>query len=146
MEDKMTEINKEINLFQFPPSKSPQLLNPIVLAYIGDAVFEVFIRQFVISKPNHKPHHLHHLTTQYVSAKAQAKILKDIMPILHEEEMYVVRRGRNAKSNTIPKSAEVLDYRHSTAFECLIGYLYYMQEYDRLQEILNLSIAQIQTN
>jgi ribonuclease-3 family protein len=108
-----------------------------VLAYIGDAVYEVYIRQYVISQTNHKPNHLHKTATKFVSAKSQSKLLTTLMPMLTEEEKDIVRRGRNAKSGTTAKNAEVLEYRHSTAFECLIGYLFYTQSFVRLKEILD---------
>ena len=116
-------------------------MNPLALAYIGDAVYDLFIRQYVVSQPNHRPHHLHRESTKYVSAKAQAKALERLMPVLTEEELDVVRRGRNAKSGTVPKNTDVLVYRHGTAFECLVGYLYYRREVARLQELLMISIA-----
>lgn len=133
-------MNMKSDLFCYPPAKPPEQLNPIVLAYIGDAVFEMFIRQYVVSKSNHKPQHLHRLSTGFVSAKAQAKALQQLIPLLDEEESDIVRRGRNAKSGSAPKSSDVLEYRHSTAFECLIGYLYYKQSFDRLQEIMNQAL------
>ncbi|MED4600381.1 Mini-ribonuclease 3 [Paenibacillus validus] len=129
-----------VNLFAFPPAREPRLLNPLVLAYMGDAVYEVFIRQYVVSQTNHKPNHLHRLATRYVSAKAQAKSLTRWLPLLTEEETDIVKRGRNAKSATKAKNADVLEYRHSTAFECLIGYLYYMRRWERLLFLLNLSL------
>lgn len=129
-----------INLFHFPPSKPPQLLNPLVLAYIGDAVYEVYIRQYVVSQTNHRPNHLHKTATQFVSAKAQSKLLEKLLPMLTEEEIDIVKRGRNAKSGTTAKNADVLEYRHSTAFECLIGYLYYTQSYERLKELMDKAI------
>ncbi|KQX56087.1 MULTISPECIES: Mini-ribonuclease 3 [unclassified Paenibacillus] len=134
-------IHDAANLFIFPPSKSPHLLNPLVLAYIGDAIYEVYIRQYVISGANHRPNHLHKASTGYVSAKAQSKLLEALMPMLSEEEVDMVKRGRNAKSGTTAKNAEVLEYRHSTAFECLIGYLYYKQSFERLKEILDFAIT-----
>ncbi|CAN7749801.1 Mini-ribonuclease 3 [Paenibacillus sp. LjRoot153] len=138
----MTEMNIDAaNLFSFPPSKSPHLLNPLVLAYIGDAVYEVYIRQYVISGANHRPNHLHKASTGFVSAKAQSKLLTALMPTLTEEEVDIVKRGRNAKSGTTAKNADVLEYRHSTAFECLIGYLYYKQSFERLKEILDFAIT-----
>lgn len=126
----------ETDLFSFPPAKEPKLLGPIVLAYIGDAVYEVFIRQYAISMTNQRPNHLHRLSTQYVSARAQAKSLQNLMPMLTEEETDVVKRGRNAKSGSSAKNADILEYRHSTAFECLIGYLYYTKQMDRLQYLM----------
>lgn len=122
--------------FPEPPSKPARLLPPLALAYIGDAVFEVAVRQHVIARPNLRPHHLHRLATKYVSAKAQAGMLALLESRLTEEEKDVVRQGRNAKSGSIPKNANVLDYRHATAFESLIGYLYYKGEHDRLRELI----------
>jgi ribonuclease-3 family protein len=129
------------NLFHFAPSKPPHLLNPLVLAYIGDAVFEVHVRQYVISGLNHRPNHLHQTATKFVSAKAQSKMLEGLMPMLTDEEKDIAKRGRNAKSGTTAKNAEVLEYRHSTAFECLIGYLYYTHSFDRLKELMDAAIA-----
>ncbi|RCX14016.1 ribonuclease-3 family protein [Fontibacillus phaseoli] len=122
--------------FPEPPSKPARLLPPLALAYIGDAVFEVAVRQHVIARPNLRPHHLHRLSTKYVSAKAQAGLLALLEPQLTEDEKDVVRQGRNAKSGTIPKNANVQDYRHATAFESLIGYLYYTGEHDRLRSLI----------
>lgn len=122
--------------FPEPPSKPARLLPPLALAYIGDAVFEVAVRQHVIARPNLRPHHLHRLSTKYVSAKAQAGLLALLEPQLTEEERDVVRQGRNAKSGTIPKNANVLDYRHATAFESLIGFLYYTGAHDRLRSLI----------
>ncbi|KIL38397.1 ribonuclease III [Gordoniibacillus kamchatkensis] len=128
------------SLFLYPPSREPGQMNPLVLAYIGDAVFEVFVRQYVISQPNQRPNYLHRQSTRFVSAKAQAKALQRLQPELTDEELDIVRRGRNAKSGSAPKNADVLEYRHSTAFECLIGYLYYKQDYARLRRLAQLVI------
>lgn len=135
-----------VNLFAFPPAREPRLLNPLVLAYMGDAVYEVFVRQYVVSLTNHKPNHLHQLATRYVSAKAQARSLARLLPLLTEEETDIVKRGRNAKSATKAKNADVLEYRHSTAFECLIGYLYYTGRWERLLFLLNLSLEREEAN
>ncbi|GAA3411994.1 Mini-ribonuclease 3 [Paenibacillus hodogayensis] len=125
-------------LFVFSPAKEPAQLSPLVLAYMGDAVFEMAVRQYVISQPNHRPNHLHREAVKFVSAKAQAASLHKLLPLLTDEESDIVKRGRNAKSGTVPRNADVLDYRHSTAFECLIGYLYYKKQFDRLGELLGL--------
>lgn len=124
-------------MIHIDPYQKVELMNPIVLAYVGDAVLEMYVRQLVVSRPNLKPNDLHRATTRYVSAKGQALALKGIEPILSGEEANVVRRGRNAKSGSAPKNADVLDYRHSTGFESLLGYLYYKGEEQRLQEILD---------
>ncbi len=138
----MSNSSQQMNLFYFQPVKSPGLLNPIVLAYLGDALHEIYIRQYAISLSNQKPQQLHRFTTKYVSAKAQAKVLEKIIPILTEKEIEVVKRGRNAKSGSSPNRTDILVYRHSTAFECLLGYLYYDQQHQRLKEILDFSITQ----
>ncbi|TBL69169.1 Mini-ribonuclease 3 [Paenibacillus thalictri] len=130
----------ELSLFSFAPAQEPKLMNPLVLAYIGDAFYEMFIRQFVVSQPNQRPNHLHRQSTRYVSAKAQSKALTRLLPLLTEDERYMVKRGRNAKSGTSAKNADILEYRHSTAFECLVGYLYYTKQLERLHELLMITI------
>ncbi|XEC97767.1 Mini-ribonuclease 3 [Paenibacillus tarimensis] len=122
------------------PAKPPEQLNPVVLAYIGDAVYELLVRQYLISHPNHKLHHLHRQATLRVSAKAQCAILQRLQPMLTEEEADIVRRGRNAKSGAPPKNADVHEYRQATAFECLIGYLYYTKRSDRLVQLLQTAL------
>ncbi|MGG4033480.1 Mini-ribonuclease 3 [Paenibacillus cisolokensis] len=124
----------------FEPDKPAHLLNPAVLAYIGDAVFELMIRQRLVAMTNHKPHHLHREATGWVSAKAQRRILERWEPLLTEEEADIVRRGRNAKSGAPPKNADVADYRQATALECLVGYLYYERRGERLRELFDYVI------
>lgn len=129
--------------FPDAPSKPVRLLPPLALAYIGDAVFEVAVRQHVMSRANLRPHHLHRESTRYVSAKAQAQLLALLEPQLTEDERDVVRQGRNAKSGTIPKNADVLEYRHATAFESLVGYLYYTGAHDRLRQLVAQGFAHL---
>lgn len=124
------------------PTKQAQLISPVALAYIGDAVYELLIRQYLISLPNHKPHHMHKTATSFVSAKAQFAWLTKWMPHLNEEELDIVKRGRNAKSGTPPKNANVTDYRHATAFECLVGYLYISGQIERLQELFEIGLSE----
>jgi ribonuclease-3 family protein len=137
----MSDHSVDFSLFPFPPHKEPNLLNPLVLAYIGDAVYEMYIRQYLISQPNHRPQHLHRQATRFVSAKAQSNALRDWLPELTDEELTMVKRGRNAKSGSSPKNADILEYRHSTAFECLVGYLYYQKKYERLNYLLYKSLS-----
>lgn len=124
------------------PAKPAHLLNPVVLAYIGDAVFELCVRQYLISQPNHKMHHLHQSATKIVSAKAQHDLLVQWGPLLTEEEADIVRRGRNTKSGKPPKNADVADYRQATALECLVGYLYYTQQHERLHQLIAIAFGQ----
>lgn len=140
--------NKELEggWFPFPPSRPVRLIPPIVLAYIGDSIYEIAVRQYLISLPNLRPHHLHRTATSFVSAKAQSRILAFLDPILTEEERDVVRQGRNAKSGSMPKNADVLEYRHATAFECLVGYLYYAGHHERLQELIKQAIEYIDSS
>jgi ribonuclease III family protein len=116
-------------------------LSPLVLAYIGDTVYEVFIRTMLVSGGNVPVHQLHKRSIAYVKAKAQSDIVHSIMDNLAVEEQEIVRRGRNAKSGTIPKNADVTEYKYATGFESLIGYLYLKRRYERLMEVLNMSVA-----
>ena len=115
-------------------------MSPLTWAYVGDAVYELFIREHLINTTNLKPHKLHIETIKYVKASAQASILKRIEPQLTEEEKDIVRRGRNTETHSAPKNANPADYMYSTAFEALIGYLYLTEQKERLSIILNLSI------
>lgn len=117
-----------------------KLISPLTWAYVGDAVYELYIRNYLINSTNLKPHKLHIETIKYVKAKAQAEILNRIEPILTEEEKDVVRRGRNTQTHSAPKNADPADYMYATAFEALIGYLYLTKQEERLQEILELCI------
>ncbi len=93
-----------------------------------------------VNKSNRPVHFLNKETVKYVKAKSQANAIKRIYDFLTEEEKDIVKRGRNVKSATIPKNADVQDYRYATAFEALIGYLYLTKDFKRLEEILKLSV------
>ena len=112
------------------------MMPPLTWAYVGDCVYELYIRTDLVNKTKLKPHKLHIETIKYVKAKAQADILKRIEKNLTEKELEIVRRGRNAENHHLPKNANVQDYMYSTAFEALIGYLYLTKQTDRLKEIL----------
>ena len=113
------------------------LLSPLTWAYIGDCVYELYIRTELVNKTNLKPHKLHIESIKYVKAKAQAEILQNIYDELTEEEKDIVRRGRNTENHHLPKNSNVQEYMYSTAFEALIGYLYLTKNNKRLKEILN---------
>lgn len=115
-------------------------LSPLTWAYIGDAVYELYIRENLANNTKLKPHKLHIESIKYVKASAQAEILKSIEEELTEREKEIVRRGRNTKNHHLPKNAEVNDYMYSTAFEGLIGYLYLTKQENRLNEILKRCI------
>lgn len=113
----------------------PKQLSPLVLAYVGDAVFELYIRTQLAAQ-RARVQALHKAAVQYVRAKSQAEIVHAWEPLLTEEEKEVVRRGRNARS-TAPKSASVIEYKYSTGFEALLGYLYLSRREERLLELLS---------
>ncbi|MEZ0537000.1 Mini-ribonuclease 3 [Caldicellulosiruptoraceae bacterium PP1] len=111
--------------------------NPLSYAYIGDAVYELFIRDMLIEKyPNFNPHKYHIMSIKYVKASNQAYAIRALWDELDDEEKLIAKKGRNAKPHTIPKNADIVDYKFATAFECLIGYLYLEKREERLQIIL----------
>ena len=115
------------------------MLSPLVWAYIGDGIYETFIRVNLVNGSNAKPHKLHIESIKYVKAKAQADILKKLQDSLTQKEQEIVKRGRNVQNHHVAKNANVADYAMSTAFEALIGYLYLTKQDERLKEILELS-------
>lgn len=114
------------------------------LAYIGDAVYDLEVREYLIKKGINKVQLLHKQATKFVSAAAQAEILFSLIEHLDEQELAVVKRGRNAKSNNSSKNASSDQYRYSTAFESLIGYLYLNKQQARLQWLIDSSIKYIE--
>lgn len=115
-------------------------MSPLTWAYVGDGIYELFIRMNLVNKTRLKPHMLHIEAIKYVKAEAQANILKNIYNNLTDEEKDIVRRGRNAENHHVPKNSTIEEYSYSTAFEALIGYLYLTKQDLRLQEILNMCI------
>ncbi|WP_188208030.1 Mini-ribonuclease 3 [Alkalibacillus aidingensis] len=124
---------------------NPNQMKSLALAYMGDVVYEKYIREYLIQKGEVKPQALHQMAISFVSAKAQAYVLVNWLEddLLTKQEQAIVRRGRNAKSN-VPKSTDVQTYRYSTAFEALIGYLYFNEEYDRLDYLISQAILDIE--
>lgn len=120
------------------PKEEVELMSPLTWAYIGDAVFELYIRNKLINETNLKPHKLHIEAIKYVKAKSQAETLNKIYETLTDEEKDIVRRGRNTQNHHLPKNSNVQEYMYATAFEALIGYLYLTKQHTRLKEILNL--------
>ena len=114
-------------------------INVIALAYLGDSIYEVYIRESLLKKGLAKVDDMQKEAVNYVSAKAQCRILDDMVEnrFLNEEELDVVKRGRNYKRNIHPKNTDIVTYKKSSGFEALIGYLY-LKDKDRLNEILKL--------
>ncbi len=115
-------------------------MSPLVWAYIGDSVYEQYIREYLVTNTEFKPHKLHIEATKFVKASAQANILQSIESVLTDEEKDLVRRTRNTKNHHLPKNSNVQEYMYATAFEGLIGYLYLSDQKERLDEILNMCI------
>ncbi len=120
-------------------------LNGLALAYVGDAVYELAVRRYLIAEGDTKPNQLHNKATRFVSAKAQFWLMEEMESesLLTDAEMAVFKRGRNAKSHTKAKNADVRTYRTSSGFEALIGYIYLMENTERLDEIMNWCIEKI---
>lgn len=115
-------------------------MSPLVWAYVGDAVYELYVRSYLVNITKLNAHKLHVEAIGYVKAGAQAHILEKLMEELTEEEKDIVRRARNAQNHHLPKNSDVHEYMYSTAFEGLIGYLYLTKQEERLLEILKKCI------
>jgi len=121
-------------------------MNALGLAYMGDAVYEQAIREHLIRSGRVRPNVLHREATSYVSAKSQSKVIQHMVEneFLTEEEAAVMRRGRNAKSGSVPKNTDVATYKSSSGFEAVIGYIYLLDRTDRVQEFIEESIRFIE--
>lgn len=113
-----------------------EMMSPLTWAYLGDSIYEAYVRTYLIETTNLKPHKLHIKAIKYVKAKAQADALKKIYDSLTPKEQEIVRRSRNTQNHHVAKNADPADYMYATAFEGLIGYLYLINDQERLQEII----------
>ena len=121
----------------------PRTYSPLVLAYIGDAVYELLIRTKVINHGSMQVNKMHKKSASLVKAETQANIIKAIQDDLTEEELAIYKRGRNAKSATTAKHATMMDYRMATGFEALVGYLHLQAQHDRLLELIRDGLEKI---
>ncbi len=121
----------------------PKEYSPLALAYMGDAVFDILVREFVLAKGNMPANKLHKIAKGYVNAASQAKMYMHLEQIATEEELAVLKRGRNAKSYTTAKNQSVTDYRHATGLETLFGYLYLKGDKDRITKLFEECLAVI---
>lgn len=117
---------------------NPNELSPLTLAFIGDTVFDLIVREDLICKANRPANALHKLAVEKVRASAQAAFAERLMPELNEKETAVFKRGRNAKAGHLPKNATQSDYHTATGFEALIGYLYLSGDIDRIKELYRI--------
>lgn len=118
--------------------KSVESLNGLTLAYVGDAIYEIYVREYLVKSGVVKPNNLHRLATQYVSAKAQAMLMQLMLNenVLTEKELDVYKRGRNTKSATSAKNTDILTYRVATGFEAVMGYLHLDNQKERLEDLI----------
>ncbi|WP_142413471.1 Mini-ribonuclease 3 [Hathewaya massiliensis] len=133
----------ELDLFNIKlTKKEATFLNPLVLAYVGDSVYELIIRTYLVkNNMDMNVHKLHLKGIGYVKAKAQSDFMKVLLDELNEEELAIFKRGRNTKSYTVPKNADLTDYKMATGFEALIGYLYLIDDISRIEELLKKVIV-----
>lgn len=113
----------------------PKRMGALSLAFLGDAVFEVFVRERLVCQADRPVSKQHHAAVEQVCAQAQAGFVRKLLPVLTPEEQEILRRGRNAHSNHVPKNSDPADYHAATAFEALFGYLYLSGKLDRLREL-----------
>lgn len=122
-------IDKEVN---------PKQLSPLNLAFIGDCIYEILVRENLVKNANRPVNDLHHESVKFVSAKAQTKAFEKIEDILTEDEMSIFKRGRNAKVGHNPKSASTEEYHTATGVEALFGYLYLSGKEERIKELFSV--------
>lgn len=112
-----------------------RLKNGTELAFVGDAVFELLVREHIARSIDTNAHILHRMAVEYVCAQGQSRALEHILNILNDEEHDIVRRGRNANKTSVPKNTSPRTYRHATALESLFGYLYLCGRHERIREL-----------
>lgn len=112
-------------------------LSGATLAYIGDAIYEVLVREFLIKKGYQKVDNLHKEAIKYTSAVGQNKAVNQILDLLSEDEVSIFKRGRNANGSRKAKNASIIEYRQATGLEALFGYLYLDKKFDRIYELLD---------
>lgn len=141
MEDNFFQYFKESFAIQHA---SPESYSPLGLAYIGDSIFDVMVRTIEVSKVNKQVNKYHKDVSKIVCAPAQAKMIKAIKDRLTEEEQQIYKRGRNANYHTKAKNASQTDYRNATGFEAVLGYLYLKEDFERLTDVVKMSLESLE--
>lgn len=131
-------------LFEFNSldDKTAKTMNPQVLAFVGDAVYSLYIRQWIVLTDNSKVKDLHSHVTNFVKASGQSNFIEKLLPLFNEDEMSVFKRGRNYKTISTAKNASIIDYKRATGLEAVFGYLYLSGKKERLNEMLSMSIGE----
>ena len=142
MEKSLSFLEKMKQEF-FCEEKDIRTYSPLTLAFVGDCVFDLIIRTVIVERANRSPHDLHKMKSAIVKAKTQAELGEAIQELLTDEEQAVYKRGRNAKSGTTAKNASVGDYRKATALEALIGYLFLLNQEDRILYLVKAGLEKL---
>ena len=132
-------------IFSKECAENPKLLSPLTLAFIGDGVYELMVRERLVLNANMSVNNLHKRAVLMVKAAAQSELYGVLENVLDEEELTVMKRGRNANSTKAPKKSNPNEYRRATGVEALFGYLYLKGNYDRLNEIFEIGIKEVFT-
>ncbi len=128
------------NLLPDAPVRDAMQMSPLTLAYIGDTVYDLYVRTLLLFESDATVHSLHMQASRKVRASAQAAVLERLLPLLNEQEASVYRRGRNAHIGTIPKSASIGEYRAATGLEAVFGYLYLKGDDARIRELMQCAL------
>jgi ribonuclease-3 family protein len=139
----MSAFLNKLNLVSLSQTDA-KMMNPLKLAFLGDAIYEAYIRYYIISKHVLTTSEMSKMAVRYVNAEAQAYIVSQLKDVFTEAEWTMLKRGRNQKTGSRPKHASVSDYRYATGFEALLGYLYVLDEKDRIYEIVGMAIDAIE--
>lgn len=129
-----------INMVEQEKRMAAEQYSPLTLAFMGDAVFEIFVRRLIVTESNRPVNKLHRASSKLVCAEAQARMIKALKPHLTDKELEVYKRGRNAKSHTSAKNASIKDYRRATGFEALLGYLFLDGQKERADELMKRAV------
>lgn len=134
--------NKMLFEFNSLDDKTAKTMNPQVLAFVGDAVYSLYIRQWIVLTDNSKVKDLHSHVTNFVKASGQSNFIEKLLPLFNDDEMSVFKRGRNYKTISTAKNASIIDYKRATGLEAVFGYLYLSGKKERLNEMLSMSIGE----
>lgn len=134
-------METNLDYFQKPLKLDIHEYSPLTLAFIGDGVYELYIRAMLVGKINAPVDMLHKKAVSYVKASAQGDAYDRILPHLTEQEITMFKRGRNAKVNTKAKNAGLAEYKKATGFETLLGYLFVTKQNERLYELLEIAVG-----
>ena len=122
------------------PVEDPRQIPALNLAYVGDTVYDLYVRAYLIHTHPETVHNLHLLSARMVCAQGQARAFFALEPLLTAEELSIYRRGRNAHSGTVPKNANVTDYRVATGLETLLGHLWVLGREERVDELMAVAV------